>query len=408
MSALHCPSAISAPGCATVGLGACCIRTCATTPQCAIVGPPARRPPDRRPPCAIALLLAIACAAAAPALRGPVAGLVRAERNRRRPRTQSISCPTPSSASPSTSAGRAVIGDRAASHELVVVVDAATIDSGGELTSVSCASTALCVAVDENRQRDPQHQPDGRPRLLVETHAPERRRTDLGLLRLDRALRRRRRNRQRDPQHQPDGRPRRLVELTLPGAGELTSVSCASTALCVAVDATGEAILSTEPSAASLGLARACDRPQRRTRGGLLLRRTTPASAVDETRQRPRDLNAAAATTPASRARARPGARLRSTRWAPPRRRSLVRSSGLCVTVDGTGYAFASDNPAAAPPSWPASGIDTPRTLSGVSLHRRRPLCGGRRERPCLHRRDAWRRARAPARRSKSRTRARS
>ena len=315
-------------------------------------------------PAALALLLSLACVAATPALAAPSLGWSEASEIDAGHALQSISCPDAELCVAVDNAGRAVIGDRAGATSSWSW-STLTIDSGGELTSVSCASTALCVAVDKTGNAILTTNPTAGPgswSKLTLPGAGELTSVSCASTALCVAVDK---TGNAILTTNPTAGPGSWSKLTLPGAGELTSVSCASTALCVAVDAAGEAILSTEPSAgASAWHARAID-----PSGGLAAVSCFAGDscvAVDETGKALATSNAAATTNagPGS------GATWSSTAFdtlGAPTEAVACASSGLCAAVDSTGYAFASDDAAAAPPSWPASGIDTPRTLSGVS-----------------------------------------
>ncbi|HEV3069983.1 MAG TPA: glycoside hydrolase family 27 protein [Solirubrobacteraceae bacterium] len=152
------------------------------------------------------------------------------------------------------------------------------------------------------------------------------------------------------------------------GVGGLTAVSCASTSLCVAVDGKGDVAVSTEPAAGPAAWhARLLD-----PSGGLVAVSCLPAgscAAVDAAGNALASPNVAAVT--GAGAAAGSGATWSSTAFdvfGAPTAVSCV-ATGLCVAVDGTGYAFASEDPAAAPPVWPASAVDIQplRALRGVS-----------------------------------------
>jgi hypothetical protein len=200
------------------------------------------------------------------------------------------------------------------------------IDGAMGLTSVSCASTTLCVAVD------------GEGHVLVSTHPAVA------------------------------GSGSWSAPFAITGAGGLTSVSCASSTLCAAVDSGGRVAVSTEPAAgASAWHARLLDPSP----GLVAVSCVSPDScvAVDGAGNALASPNVAAAAgaggAPGS------GATWSSTAFdvfGAPTALSCA-ATGQCVALDGTGYAFASENPTAAPPAWLASGIDIqpPRALSAVS-----------------------------------------
>jgi hypothetical protein len=201
-----------------------------------------------------------------------------------------------------------------------------TIDGSEALSSVSCASAALCAAVD------------GEGHVIFSTHP--------GIA----------------------GSGSWSAPSAIGGVGALTSVSCASTALCVAVDGAGHVAVSSEPAAGvstwhtrlidpNLGLA------------AVSCFAADSCVAVDGA-----GVAFASANVPAAigaGAGQGSGATWSSTAFdlfGAPTALSCA-ATGVCVAVDGTGYAFAGENPTMAPPGWLASGIDTQpaRTLRGVS-----------------------------------------
>jgi hypothetical protein len=199
---------------------------------------------------------------------------------------------------------------------------AVEIDEGQELGSVSCASASLCVATDQAGH---------------------------GLL-------------STDPGAGVWSAP---ASSDIDGAAQLTGVSCVSTALCVATDEEGHALLSTEPAAgASTWHSRLIDSALKLT--GISCFLPDSCVAVDALGNELASANTAATigTGPGS------GATWSSTAFdalgGAPVDVSCAATS-LCVAVDDTGYAFASDNPLAAPPFWPASSVEPPRPLTGVA-----------------------------------------
>lgn len=148
---------------------------------------------------------------------------------------------------------------------------------GTALTGVSCASDALCVAVDEGGK------------AVISTN--------------------------------PVGGASTWHPAAIPDAGALTGVSCASSALCVAVNASGNAAISTNPV------------------GGASTWHTSPKFS-------------ATALTGVS-----------------------CASSALCVAVDASGSAFVSANPSeGASATWKEVAIDTGQALTSVSCVAG-PLC---------------------------------
>jgi hypothetical protein len=136
----------------------------------------------------------------------------------------------------------------------------------------------------------------------------------------------------------------------------LQSVSCASGSLCVAVDAAGNALASTSPGSGpwsrhpvdpppALGLtaasciAGACLAVDA---GGSVLGSANPAAGAPTWSSTPID----------------PGARLAAVSCA---------TSGLCVALDDHGRAFASDNPVSPLPGWAETSAEPGVPLTGIS-----------------------------------------
>ncbi len=226
----------------------------------------------------------------------------------------SVSCPSTALCVAVDGEGRAVLSTQPAVPGTGAWSEAFALAGVKGLVSVSCASTALCVAVDSEGQ------------LVFST----------------------------DPSLA--GPSAWSAPFAVGGAEKLTAVSCASTGLCVAVSSTGQVALSTAPAAgASAWHARPLDPGLGLVAvscfaGGSCVALASDGEALASS-------NAAAAigaSAPGS------GATWSATAFdvfAAPTAVSCA-ASGVCVAVDGTGYAFASENPTAAPPSWPASPID--------------------------------------------------
>jgi len=143
----------------------------------------------------------------------------------------------------------------------------------------------------------------------------------------------------------------------LPGAGALTSVGCASATLCAAVDGAGHVFLSTDPAGgAGAWHARLIDP----TSGLVAVSCYQPDSCVALDGAGAAIASADVTAEISGAAGPGSGATWSSTAFdafGAPATLSCV-TSGLCVAVDGAGYAFASDDPTTAPPQWPASGLD--------------------------------------------------
>jgi hypothetical protein len=243
------------------------------------------------------------------------------------------------------------------------------IDSGGALSSVSCPSSALCVAVDDQGNALTSTDPSAGPAASWST------------LDVDRTA--------------------ALTSATT----ALNGVSCASAALCVAVDNRGDALISTDPSAGpaanwsavdvdgttalssvscpSVSLCVAVDA------AGNVLSSGNPLAGGSSTWQS-HDLDfepplVSVSCTAAELCVALDGSgdAFASVNPAPASGRPTWSStmidtlgnptevscaaSGLCVAVDGSGYALASDAPALVPPAWLELDIDPTRQLVGVA-----------------------------------------
>jgi hypothetical protein len=186
------------------------------------------------------------------------------------------------------------------------------VDEGHPLTGVSCPSAALCVAVDD----------EGHARVSTDPAAG----ASATWTRVD----------------VDEGRP-------------LTGVSCASPALCVAVDGEGRAAVSTDPRA---GWSAATEIDPGEALGAVSCPTEALCIAVDEAG---RALVSGAPTTGA------PSWRPRSIDPSLGLDAISCTSSGLCVAVDTAGDALASANVAAQTPTWSVTQIDTLAAPSGVS-----------------------------------------
>jgi Alpha galactosidase A/Alpha galactosidase C-terminal beta sandwich domain len=227
---------------------------------------------------------------------------------------------------------------------------------GNALTSVSCATASLCVAVDEAGNVLSSSSPGGEGASWQRKNIDANSLTGVSCpsatfcVAVDRA----------------GG----LLWSTNPGLGaaatwsvpadidgsnRLTAVTCASESLCVAVDNAGNALASSDPSSPASWHVRAID-------GVTVLNAVScasggPCAAVDASG------NAFAGNDPAEAA----------PTWSSTEidLGSLTGVScaidGPCVTVDQLGHALASDNPTAAPPTWSASSPEPGVALEGVS-----------------------------------------
>ena len=238
-----------------------------------------------------------------------------------------ISCPSLGLCVAVDDAGHAVVSTQPAVAGPRAWSAPFTIDGVLGLTSISCTSTSLCVAMDS------------------EGHAV--RSTNPAIA-------------------QPSSWS---APFASEGVAGLSSVSCASPTLCAAVASEGRVAVSTEPSAgASSWHLRLLDP----SLGLVAISCFAPAScvAVDSAGNAFASSNVAAPLgaggPPGS------GATWSSTAFdlfGTPTAISCA-TTGLCVTVDSTGYAYASDDPTALLPAWVASGgidIQPARALTGVS-----------------------------------------
>ncbi len=229
----------------------------------------------------------------------------------------SISCPSSTLCVAVDSEGRAVVSTNPTAPGAWTAV---AIDGTTALRSVSCPSAALCLAADSEG------------RVLFNTNpatAPGAWSSPLALART------------------------------------LVSVSCASTTLCAAIDGEGRVLLSTAPAGGGW-VARTID-----PSGSLTAVSCYAAACVAVNGGGSAFASADPAATLGSGTAPGSGATWSATAFdafgAP---QALGCSAiGLCVAGDATGYAFASDTPAIAPPGWTAAAIDAqpPRALEDVS-----------------------------------------
>jgi hypothetical protein len=200
------------------------------------------------------------------------------------------------------------------------------VDSGTALTSIACASPTLCIAVDEHGN------------ALISTNP------GAGL---------------------PAGSAATWSTVAIDAGTSLSAVSCTGPALCLAVDSKGAALVSSEPAVAAVGSwhTRTIDPGVALVAASCFAGST--CVALDGTGNALASANAAAAIGAAG-----PGS---GATWSAtafdvlgsPRALSCA-STGLCVSADAAGGSFASDDPTAAPPSWPtiASTPATPRSVA--------------------------------------------
>jgi hypothetical protein len=206
-----------------------------------------------------------------------------------------------------------------------------SIDSTDYLTGVSCASSALCVAVDSGGDAVVSTDPTS----VTPTW------TVAGI----------------------DGGSQSLR------GGSLTGVSCPSASLCVAVDRVGNAVVTTDPTAATpTWTAASIDSGTQSVKGGSLTGVSCPSAslcvAVD------RFGNAVVTTDPTAATPTWTAANIDSGTQS-IKLASLTGvscpSTSLCVAVDRRGDAVVSTDPTAATPTWTAAGVDGFNSLSGVA-----------------------------------------
>jgi hypothetical protein len=285
----------------------------------------------RRPlalPAVLALLCAVCvwtCALAAPAGAAPSLNWSAAAEIDSGQALSAISCPSLGLCVAVDGGGRAVVSTQpgvagSASWSAPFAIDGTT-----GLTSITCASPSQCVAMD------------GEGHAVLSTHPAVAESASWS------------------------------APFAAGGIAGLTSVSCISATLCAAVDGEGHVAVSTEPAAGASAWHKRLIDPGL---GLVAVSCFAPAScvAIDSAGNAFASSNVAAAVaggTPGS------GATWSSTAFdvfGAPTAISCA-ATGLCVAIDSTGYAFASDDATAAPPTWATSGIDIqPATaLRGVS-----------------------------------------
>jgi hypothetical protein len=238
------------------------------------------------------------------------------------------------------------------------------IDSGKALSAVSCASNTLCVAVDESDALISTNPAAGASATWsrVETHSA-------GALTgvscasgtlcvaVDKA------GDALVSANPAAGASATWSRVEIDSGKALSAVSCASNTLCVAVDGVGRALTSSEPAGAwhprqiddSPLTAVSCS--------------SAPAGvcvAVDEAGDALASGNLTAPGPPAGPGPTWSATPIELSGLGPPTAVSCA-AAGLCVTVDGGGDAYTSDDPTAAAPSWEFHSIDSPTAFSGVS-----------------------------------------
>ncbi len=239
---------------------------------------------------------------------------------------KAVSCASTTLCAALDSEGRLSIGTRPTVPGSGSWAPAFSLPGAPGLTSVSCPASTLCVAVD------------GMGHAVVST----------------------------DPASASAAAW--SAPFALPGAGALSSVSCASTTLCAAVDGEGHVFISTEPA---VGTGAWHERLIDLTSGLVAVSCFQPDSCVALDGAGVAHASSDVSASISGPAGPGSGATWSSTAFdalGAPATLSCV-TSGLCVAVDGAGYAFASDNPTTAPPQWPASELDVQPSvaLRGVS-----------------------------------------
>lgn len=191
---------------------------------------------------------------------------------------------------------------------------ALTIDSGKALSSISCPTTSLCVAVDEAGAKLTTSDP------MSKTSAWQ-------------------------------------TPVEIDEGQALTAVSCTQEALCVAVDQAGNALASTDPTAAAANWKLSDIDP-----GNQLSAVSCPNSslcvAVDDTGRVIASADPQASAPTWSETEIDSSGSLTAVSCA---------SSELCVSVDDQGQALATDQASAPLPSWTQSNADPSAKVTSVS-----------------------------------------
>ena len=185
-----------------------------------------------------------------------------------------------------------------------------TIDTGQQLTAVSCPSTTLCFAVDNHGS------------LFTST----------------------------TPASSAVWTPG-----TIDGMTALHAISCPSLTLCVAVDDNGRAVSSTTPETASSWSGQTIDNTHHLT--GVSCPTTSFCAAVDAIGQ------VLVTTTPTSNW----GQPLLLNGPGHPLSGISCTASGLCVAVAADGTVYASADATSATPTWSSTPADAPIQLNAVS-----------------------------------------
>ncbi len=318
---------------------------------------------------ALALLVCAGCLAASPAAAAPSltwSGPAAVDGGHE---LSGISCPSTTRCVAVDDAGRAVTGARSAGSP-AWSWSAFAIDNGTALSSVSCPSSALCVAVDaEGRAlitRDPSAGPGSWSPVTIDGTTPLTSvscASNVFCVAVD-----------REGHELFSTSPTVAISSAWSApvaiATSLVSISCSSSALCVAVDGEGHAVLSTKPTGGAEDWHKRLIDPL-----------TEPALGLDAIScfvaescvalDRAGSVFASSDTTAAIGSGSAPGS---GATWSSTALDTFgepgavsCAATGLCVAVDGTGYALASDNPTVAPPAWVLSGVDPPKALTGVS-----------------------------------------
>ncbi len=314
----------------------------------------------------LAPLLCVACAAAAPAGAAP---------------PLRWSSPTP------IDPAHALRGVSCASIALCVAVDSAghavlstdpaagagaswsrvEIDGAHPLSGISCATTGLCVAVDsEGRALTSTNPAAGAgaswSRVEIDGAHPL---SGISCATTGLCVAVDSEGRALTSTNPAAGAGASWSRVEIDGAHPLSGISCATTGLCVAVDSEGRALTSTNPALGPGSWhARAIDPSL-----GLVSVSCTAAgfcAAVDGAG------DALASANAAAEAHAGAGAGSGATWSSSPIDLATPTSvscaaTALCAAVDAAGYVLASDDPTTMPPSWPPAGVDLGRRLSAVA-----------------------------------------
>jgi hypothetical protein len=221
----------------------------------------------------------------------------------------SVSCPSSSLCVAVDDAGDAVVSTDPGIAGRASWSQPFPIDPGKKLSSVSCPSSSLCVAVDDAGDAWVDTEP-GRAGTIWQ-------------------------------------------ELGIDATHSLTGVSCASDSLCVAVDDEGRALVATVPTGgASAWRSRLVDPSLGPVSVSVSCTPTGLCVAVDAAGNSLASANATADVGGGPGSGATWSSTPIDTLRAPTSLSVSCAATGLCVAVDAAGYVLGSDDPAAAAPAW--------------------------------------------------------